>query len=332
MWRRITAVPSELISDEKLRMCGELQLKVLLCMLRDGTADAQTLAASLRRQPGDVQDALDYWAGQGVLASGDAPAQKPEAPARKPEAPAQKPEAPAQKPETSGTAPQEPRERRNILLKPPVRLTAKEMERLAARPEVKSMLTAAEAMLGKTFTSSDTSTLLWLTDWAGVPPDMLLTVISYCAERDKRNLNYIQALAVEWMNDGIETAAQAESYIKQRQAVHSYENAVRGAFGIRDRALTTKERKIVAEWADAGFELPLLKAAYERTVEAIGKLSFPYANKILFSWREKGIKTPEDVERERAAAKENRHVERSYDIEEVEKLFADDLNNLSGGA
>lgn len=64
--------------------------------------------------------------------------------------------------------------------------------------------------------------------------------------------------------------------------------------------------------------------AYERTLNAINKLSLPYMNSILNSWHEKGVRTPEDV-----AIKDARPSARSgvsgsgwapsYDIEELER-------------
>ena len=335
LWKRIFAVPAELVSDAKLRMCGEVQLKVLLYILREGCAEPETVATALRKySETDVRDALEYWKAEGLVCEEGQETQTSRTAGTGLQAGREKPEAQtvtapagelgaAKEPANAGTRTLRP------LSSPPVRLTAKEMGKLASKPEIKSMLMAAEGILGKTFTSTDTSTLLWLISWAGVPPDMLLTVISYCAEIGKDRMSYIQATAVAWMNDGIETAAQAESYIKELQTGRSYEYKVRSAFGIYDRALTAKEKKFVSEWQAAGFDAPLLTAAYDRSVEAIGKLSFSYINKILLSWKERGVTTPEQAEQERSAQRENRRLEKSYDIGEIERLFADDMNDMN---
>lgn len=42
----------------------------------------------------------------------------------------------------------------------------------------------------------------------------------------------------------------------------------------------------------------MIRLAYERTVEKIGKLSFPYIDSILSSWYKKGIKTPRQASEE----------------------------------
>ncbi len=332
VWGRIFAVPTELVSDAKLRMCGEIRLKVLIYMLREGCADVAGITAALRKySEADVRDALDYWRDEGLVCEeGRAPGDAARAGnglrtgmAAAADAIAVQRDEPSRPVDETPAA---PARALRPLTSPPVRLTAKEMGVLASKPEIKAMLTAAEGLLGKTFTSTDTSTLLWLISWAGVPPDMLLTVISYCTEIGKKRMSYIQATAVAWMNDGIETAAQAESYIKELQTGRSYEYKVRSAFGIYDRALTAREKKLIAEWQTAGFDAPILTAAYDRSVEAIGKLSFSYINKILLSWKERGVTTPEEAEQERLAQRESRKLEKSYDIDEVERLFADDIN------
>jgi len=327
LWRKIFAVPAELVTDEKLRMCGAAQLKILLYLLREGEADPEKIAASLRMTPGDVADALDYWVAEGILTDGKAVGTA--ITVNKPNAAVQESSGKA---EAVGRNAAETTEKAERIIKPlsapPVRLNAREMKELAARPDVAFMLEAAEAMLGKTFTSTDTSTLLWLTSWAGISPEVLLTVISYCAEIGKTRMSYIQATAVAWMNDGVETAEQAEKYLKEVHAARNYENVVRGAFGLYDRALTSKEKSIVAAWSNDGFGQPLLIAAYERTIEAIGKLSFNYINKILLSWKEKGITTPEQADAERKVMRDNRKLETSYDIGEIESLFNDDIMNV----
>ena len=332
LWGRIFAVPAELVSDAKLRMCGEIQLKALIYMLREGCADAAGMAAALRKySETDIQDALDYWKAEGlIIEEGEAPpvaaiAGNGVQTGKEVRASREEPPHGGQPAAETRAAPEKAL---RPLSSPPVRLTAKEMDRLAAKPEIKSMLMAAESILGKTFTSTDTSTLLWLISWAGAPPDMLLTVIAYCAEIGKKRMSYIQATAVAWINDGIETAAQAESYIKELQTGRSYEYKVRSAFGIYDRAFTAREKKLVSEWQAAGFDSPLLTAAYDRSIEAIGKLSFSYINKILLSWRERGITTPEQAEQERLAQRESRKLEKSYDIGDIERLFADDINGI----
>ena len=68
------------------------------------------------------------------------------------------------------------------------------------------------------------------------------------------------------------------------------------AFGIENRGLTADNRRCISTWFYTyGFNIEMITLAYERTVDKIGKVSFPYINKILQSWHENHITTPEEV-------------------------------------
>ena len=76
----------------------------------------------------------------------------------------------------------------------------------------------------------------------------------------------------------------------------SREGEVVEAFGLEKRGLTTANRKQIAHWyQDLGYNIEMIRMAYERTVDQIGQVSFPYINKILENWHALGLKTPEEV-------------------------------------
>ena len=48
------------------------------------------------------------------------------------------------------------------------------------------------------------------------------------------------------------------------------------AFGLEKRGLTTANRKQIAHWyQDLGYNIEMIRMAYERTVDQIGQVSFP---------------------------------------------------------
>ena len=73
----------------------------------------------------------------------------------------------------------------------------------------------------------------------------------------------------------------------------------------------------------------LVALAYEKTVDATGKASIPYANSILAAWHEKGIKKPDDVEKLPARAQKGAEkTPQSFDVEDV---FNRAINRSYGG-
>ena len=65
---------------------------------------------------------------------------------------------------------------------------------------------------------------------------------------------------------------------------------------IHDRAPSRTERGYIASWLDMGFGCDAIAEAYDRTVVATGARKWAYLNRILMSWHEKGLHTPEEIE------------------------------------
>ncbi|RPF48362.1 DnaD/phage-associated family protein [Hydrogenoanaerobacterium saccharovorans] len=330
LWNSVFAVPTQIV-DQHIKMCGAAHLKVLLVLLRNAGSELQLtdIAALLNLSAGDTQDALNYWIQAGVLCAqpgpestvlnvGDdepAPVQPAAgSPMCAPNTEVQQKTEKVRVKHSVGSAP---------LQKPRPAEIAKMIEHSS---ELKSLLSEAEAALGKTLTSSDISTLAALYDWAGISVAVLLTVIEYCKQIGKTNLRYIEKVAINWQERGIDTFDKAERFIKESLETDAQTKLIKTAFGIYDRALTSKENEFVKAWFhDYKFDIPVIKLAYERSIEHTGKVSFPYINKVLTNWHSQNITTPEQATKEEAAfARQKTEREKpksSYDIDELEQFF-----------
>ena len=125
------------------------------------------------------------------------------------------------------------------------------------------------------------------------------------------------------MSEQIYTYEQAEEYLTRRQQQDSAQGQVRAAFGIHDRSLTKQEQKYIDTWfMEYHFDISMVKLAYERTIDQIGKVSFPDTNKILTSWHEKGITNPKDAVNERQSAKAMAKTEASsIDFDQIQQFI-----------
>lgn len=305
-------VPAKAAED--LRFSGAAQLRVLLCFFRRGSSaeDLSPIAGELNLSEEDVSDALNYWVEKGVLEKDGAPCGKA-APSLQnaglsdPAAPGQAPAAqdPAGQAltEPAVQAPGEPSAPEKAFAAPPeIKPTMREVDSIVKKnPDAAFVLKEAEARLGKAFSSSDTATLVWLLEWAGIAPDVLITVVEYCKTAGHAGLRYIQRVALEWQDAGIDTIEKAEERIRVLNERKSWEGELKAVLGISARGLTAKEKECAEEWRMLGLSPELVRAAYERMVDAKGTFSFPYMNKILLSWKSKGIATPEQA----AAEKKN---------------------------
>ena len=99
-------------------------------------------------------------------------------------------------------------------------------------------------------------------------------------------------------DNGITSHKQAEQYIKDSTKRYDIEKHIKNCFGIQNRVLSLNERKYIYKWVfEYKFEINVIKIAYNKCVDATGKMSFPYIEKILQNWKELGIKTPSDTEK-----------------------------------
>ena len=120
----------------------------------------------------------------------------------------------------------------------------------------------------------------------------------------------------------IDTYEKAESHIQRLTKQEDDAGRIRRLFGLPERALTAREKACVNRWFGE-YMTPeaLMKLAYDRAVEATGKVSFAYIDKILAAWAAKGITTVEAAEAERTAAQRAAAGEYSFDIGEAMRIM-----------
>ncbi|MBR3611211.1 MAG: DnaD domain protein [Oscillospiraceae bacterium] len=292
-------VPNE--ATENLKIQTAAQLRVLLFTLSRGFSETtpEIVAAELGIIPEDAKELLDYWVSRGILERDGTFAVMPAA-----EKVSAKAEVPAPKP---------------AVPKPPeTKLTMKEVQQIKeSDSSVAHVFSEAERLLGKTFTTSDSETIVWLISYAGIAPEVLITVIAYCASIGKKNFFYIRKTAIEWLENGIDTIEAAEERMRALNEAKSWEGEIKRVLEIYGRSLVTKEKEYAESWRIYGISPELIHFAYEKCIEKTAKLSFPYINKLLLSWHQKGIKTPAEAAAENR--KKNDDKKPSFDMEELER-------------
>ncbi len=290
-------LPAQVV-DQHLATASGVYWKVLLAVTRRDSMDVAALAQWLSLPESDVREALQYWIAQGVLPGGQPAAQAP-VPARQGEAP------------------------------PRHRLTAQELsQRTQQSEQLRFVFQTAEGIYGRPLTDTERRGFVYFLDDLGLPPDVVVMAVDFCVTNGKLHFNYLQKLCVGWAQQEINTHALAEEYIREQTRRWSNERQVQEAFGIQNRGLTAENKKFISQWFyQFGFNIQMIQLAYERAVDKIGRLSFPYIHKILQSWYQNDLRTPEDVaERDqppvRMAARTQAQPSRpasSYDPEEFDR-------------
>lgn len=300
----VFAVPM-LVAD-RLKMVDAKALKPLLYLLsRNGARiSVEDIARATRLSTAEVRDGLDFWVNEGILRREEGE-YLPDTSPRFSAAPevaeaAGVSSAQAAAPVQAGQGTDAGRRLRTSSR--PAKLAPGEAAtRCEQDAEIRFMVEKSEQLLGRPLNTSDISTLISLVDWAGLSPDLVLMLVSHCRDLGKTNLRYIERVGADWAERGIDSHEKAEALILRQTEEQEREREIVTAFGLSGRALTTKEREYVAEWYGAfGFDLRMIRLAYERCVDNTTKLSFPYIHKILRTWHDKGFKEPRDAAGEAA--------------------------------
>lgn len=304
-WGSIFAVPAA-VADRHLKFCSEAQLKVLLLALRQGQSPVDTagIAGRLGLTETEVDDCLQYWQEAQLFTEGSAP-----------------------QPEKAGPAPAEPPKKtveegvttirsRGHLSPGEVNALLREDKRFAG------LAAEMEKARGSVLSPSEREILAYLCGSLELTPEYLLVAAAYCRDRGKKKMSYLEKMVAGWLEEGIDTYEKAEVHIRRLTRQEDDEGRIRRLFGLPERALTAREKACINRWCGE-YMTPdaLIKLAYDRAVEATGKVSFAYIDKVLAAWTAKGITTVEAAEAERTAAQKAAAGEYSFDIGEALRIM-----------
>ena len=271
-----------------------VQLRVLLWLASDLSLaqKPKQLAKLADCTPAEANAALEFWTLQGVLCADGNPERS-----ASPSETAGSKESHAK---TAVSAPKKLLQRADEL---PNYTSAELAELLEKRAGMRAMVDEAQRILGKIFNPSEINILVGMYDYMGLSEEGILLLLAHCKNIGKANLRSIEKYAYKLVDRDITTPAALEEEFRTVEALYSFEGQVRTLFGMKARALTGREDKMLRAWISFGYDIEVVRRAYEMTVAATNEASLPYANAILERWHAEGLKTAEDVDRSVAEQK-----------------------------
>lgn len=179
-------------------------------------------------------------------------------------------------------------------------------ELLEARASVRVLIDEAQQILGKMFNPNDVNIMVGMLDYLGMNEECILLLLAHCKKIGKSNLRAIEKYAYSLIDKGINDVESMEAEICTMEAMYTFEGEVRALFGMKSRALTTKESKMLSAWLSFGYDITIVRMAYEITVNATNEPSVAYTNAILEKWNANGWKTAAEIEAGMNAEREKR--------------------------
>lgn len=305
-WGAVFAVPNAVV-DNYIKLANEASLKVLLYILRNNGKKlaSDEAACALNLNINQIEEAFIFWENANILKRDEKPLisssvsepvseEKIAAPVKKSSIP-------------SGTG---------YSLKP-----SEIAQRVENSEDVRVMFNMAEASFGRPLNHTEQRSFIWMHDYLGLSADVLITIAAYCISIEKGSIKYIETLASDWSEKGINTLELVQDEIKAQEEKNTFNGRIMKAFGMTRRP-TAKQQELIDSWKKKGYSLELIEYAYEKTIEAIDKLNFPYINKVLENWYSQGLITKAKIDggNNKRNARIERESEHSYDLNELKSF------------
>ena len=296
-----STVISNRFIDEYMDAANDAQLKIYLYLIRMASARLSTsisdIADKFNYTEKDVMRALKYWEKNQLLTleydehknvTGIHLKDFAPLPSTPTTAPVPAVSVPASTPLAS-VVPISSKE--NLYVKP--NYTLDELKAFKSDEATSRLLFITEQYLKKTLSPNEVRTILFISDKLSFSEDLIDYLIQYCVDRDKKDLRYIEKVAISWAQQGITTPGQAAHFAgKYDKSVYEIMKAL-GKTGTP----TQTEVTYITRWMkEYGFTTDVIFDACERTVLATDNHRFEYADSILSSWYKAGVHHKSDIQ------------------------------------
>ncbi len=283
------ALPS-VVADKYLKLAKGEHIKVLIYIMRNSAdlPEVEKIANETDVSVYDVKEALLFWADAGILVPK----------------------------ETTSSTTDKPKTVKKVI-KPQREDVAK---RGLEDPKIRYMLNETQLKFGRNLKTNETSTLVWLYDDQGLDVSLILLIVQYAVTHNKPNIRFIESVATDWLDKGIDNLADADEELRKLALGEQAWSAVQSAFGLERRKPSKKETELSVKWIDEWkISKEMLQLAYEACVDTKSKFSFPYVAKIIENWHSKGFENPQDVENDKKPTEDD--TKAAYDLDLFEKML-----------
>ncbi|MBS6729056.1 MAG: DnaD domain protein [Lachnospiraceae bacterium oral taxon 082] len=168
-----------------------------------------------------------------------------------------------------------------------------DLTKLRSDEDFQELVFCVQTYTEKIFTPTDTEKLAYLYDVIGMSKDLLEYIAEISVQKGKKNIGYIEKIALSLHEKGITTVEEAK---EDNVKFYNENRAVLKAFGIYDRVLAPVESRFVKKWFDEYcFSPEIVVEAISRTVLNTSSQSFTYADGILTRWYKENVRTLADI-------------------------------------
>ncbi len=134
---------------------------------------------------------------------------------------------------------------------------------------------------------------LWFSKYS-FDEEVMIVLFRYCFERSALHKNYIQTVAEAWYQNNIKTFLDLDKYYEKQEGLTKISKTISKKLGI-SRQLSQYELGYIEKWViDYGYDINVIEIALKKTTSKTNP-NFDYINKLISSWHERNLKTPEEI-------------------------------------
>ena len=175
--------------------------------------------------------------------------------------------------------------------------TPKQLATYMRDPEIEDLVQEATAYCQHQLTQKDINSIIYIKDQLGFSFDLAEYLLEYCAEVKKTSFNYIEKVARNWYEEGIDNREDAAEYSARYLTFYS---KILKSMGITSRfSPVPAEKKYIDKWTNEfGFtEAIILEACNRAIAQKPNDVTFPYVNGILENWFKNNVHSFSDISR-----------------------------------
>lgn len=137
-----------------------------------------------------------------------------------------------------------------------------------------------------------------------MPPSLIIEAFRYGTEhKGKRSIPYIEGIVRNWADDNVRTLEALEENFRMRDTAYYRYSHLMQLMGIGHKGYIEEDLIRLEGWIHSwGFSMEMLEEAAKRTAGSKNP-NWTYMERILTSWRAKGIMKPEDLHKDQKPPK-----------------------------
>ena len=188
---------------------------------------------------------------------------------------------------------------------------------LARRKELSQLIDDCQQAFGKVFNISEINIIVAMTEYLGFDGEYVLLLLTHCRNMEIKSLRRVEKMAIKLHDDGILEARVLEEKLRNIEMMASMAGRVRAILGASSREMTPNEKAMFETWVcDMKFDEAVITRACEMAMDSNAKIPRLYANKVLVKWHEAGYRTIEEVDKALADYRAKKNGGSSFDVDE----------------